>query len=45
MEHLQQIEDLTRRYANTRIGAAGLGIFMALYLGSPLHGLDRKLHL
>lgn len=30
MEHLKRMEDLTRRYANTRLGGAGLGPLWAL---------------
>lgn len=36
MEHLKRMEDLTRRYASTRIGAAGLGPLWASILVSSL---------
>ena len=39
MEHLKRIEDLTRRYANTRVGGAGLGASWALIVITLLMGL------
>lgn len=36
MEHLKRIEDLTRRYANTRVGGAGLGALWALMMMTVL---------
>lgn len=39
MEHLKHIEDLTRRYANIRMGAAGLGSLWASILAVSLTAL------
>jgi hypothetical protein len=39
MEHLKRMEDLTRRYASTRIGAAGLGSLWAFILATALIAL------